>query len=119
MATVSILLVDDEETDRKQVRRTLQHQGFTILEAGTYHEAFSLFEPNRDSVELLISDISLPGGDGCEFAVALRKQKPELRGLVVSGYVGAEICPYYSLEVCDEQFLRRPFSSSDLQSTLS
>src|SRR6266446_3471422 len=111
-----VRLVGYEETDREQVRRTLQHQGFTILEASTYHEALSIFEPNRDSVELLISDISLPGGNGCELAIALRKQKPDLRVLFVSGYVGAEICPYYSLEVSDEHFLRKPFASADLKS---
>jgi len=35
MATVSILLVDDEQTDRKQMRRPLQDEGYTVLEAGT------------------------------------------------------------------------------------
>jgi CheY-like chemotaxis protein len=116
MATVSILLVDDEETDREQVRRSLQHQGYTILEAGTYHEALGIVELNRGSFELLISDISLPGGNGCELAIALRKQKPDLRVLFISGYVGAEICPYYSIEVSDEHFLRKPFASADLKS---
>ncbi len=116
MATISILLVDDEETDREQMRRTLRDQDCTILEAGTYHEALSIFELNPGSFELLISDISLPGGNGCELAIALRKQKPDLRVLFVSGYVGAEICRYYSLEVSDEHFLRKPFDSADLKS---
>ncbi len=116
MATGSILLVDDEQTDREQMRRPLQDERYTVLEAGTYDEALSIFELNRDLFELLISDISLPGGNGCELAIALRKQKPDLRVLFVSGYVGAEICPYYSLEVSDEHFLRKPFDSSDLKS---
>ena len=116
MATETILLVDDEETDREQMRRTLRGQGHTILEAGTYHEALSIFELKPESFELLISDISLPGGNGCELAIALRKQKPDLRVLFVSGYAGAEICPYYSLEVSDEHFLRKPFASADLKS---
>src|SRR5436309_9076334 len=116
MATVPIFLVDDEETDREQMRRPLQYEGYTVLEASTYQEALSTFEFNRGSFELLISDISLPGGNGCELAIAMRKQKPDLRVLFVSGYVGAEICPYYSLEVSDEHFLRKPFASADLKS---
>src|SRR5260370_16945152 len=104
MATVSILLVDDEETDREQVRRTLQQQGFTILEAGTYHEALSIFEPNRDSVELLISDISLPGGIGCELAIALRKQKADLRWFFFSVTLGPKTYPLYSLQVSTHHF---------------
>ena len=110
MATVSILLVDDEEADREQMRRTLRDQGYAVLEAGTYHEALRSFELNRDCIGLLISDISLPGGNGCELAIVLRKRKPDLRVLFVSGYVGAEICPYYSLEVSDEHYLRKPFA---------
>ena len=116
MATGSILLVDDEQTDREQMRRPLQDERYTVLEAGTYDEALSIFELNRDLFELLISDISLPGGNGCELAIALRKQKPDLRVLFVSGYAGAEICPYYSLEVSDEHFLRKPFASAELKS---
>src|SRR6266581_8452158 len=116
MATVSTLLVDDEETDREPMRRLFQSEGYTVLEASTYQEALSIFEPNRGSFELLISDISLPGGNGCELAIALRKQEPDLRVLFVSGHVGAEICRYYSLDVSDEHFLRKPFASADLRS---
>ena|SRR5438874_2730844 len=113
MATGSILLVDDERPDREAMRRPLQDEGYTVLEADTYEEALSIFEGNRDSVELLISDVSLPGGNGCELAIVLRKQRPDLRVLFVSGHVGAEICAYYSLQVSDEHFLRKPFGSAD------
>jgi len=63
---------------------------------------------------LLITDISLPGGNGCELAIALREQKPDLRVLFVSGHVGAEICRYYSLDIFDEHFLPKPFVGTDL-----
>jgi len=114
MAIVSILLVDDEESDREQMRRTLWDQGYAVLEAGTYQEALRSFELNQDCIELLISDISLPGGNGCELAIVLRNQKPDLRVLFVSGYVGAEICPYYSLEISDKHLLSKPFASADI-----
>lgn len=113
MTAGSILLVDDEETDREQMRRTLD-DGFNIIEAGSYEEALAVFERHRDSIVLLISDISLPGGNGCELAIALRTLKSDLRVLFVSGYVGAEIGLYYSLELSDEHFLRKPFPATDL-----
>jgi CheY-like chemotaxis protein len=109
-----LFLVDDEESDRVRMRQILESENYTIVEAGTYQEALSIFELHRDSIELLISDMSLPGGNGCELAIALRAQKPDLRVLFVSGYVGVEICLYYSLEVSDEHFLRKPFAAADL-----
>ena len=111
-----LFLVDDEESDRAQMRWVLESGNYTFIEAGTYQEALAAFASNRDSIELLICDISLPGGNGCELAIALRKQKPDLRVLFVSGHCGAEICRYYSLEVTDEHFLRKPFSADDLRS---
>ena len=75
-----------------------------FLTAGTYQEALCIFELNGDAFELLIADISLPGGNGCELAIVLRKQKPDLRVLFISGDCGAEICKYYSLEISDEAF---------------
>jgi len=116
MSAQTILVVDDEQTDREQMRRTLQDEGYTVIEADTYQEALRVFELNRQSFELLIADVSLPGGNGCELAIALRTQKPDLRVLFVSGHVGAEICQYYSLEVSDEHFLRKPFAAADLRS---
>src|SRR5437899_6578320 len=116
MHTVSTLLVDDEETDREQMRRTLRDQGHTILEARTYHEALSIFELNPESFELLIADISLPGGNGCELAIAFRKQKPDLRILFVSAHVGAEVAKYYGLGISDHNFLRKPFAADELKS---
>jgi DNA-binding response OmpR family regulator len=116
MATGSVLLVDDEEIDREKMRRTLGDGVFVIIEADTYQKALAVFELHRASIVLLITDISLPGGNGCELAIALRQQKPDLRVLFVSGYCGAEICRYYSLDVSDEHFLSKPFAAADLKS---
>src|SRR5438874_9829986 len=116
MGSGSLLLVDDEQSDREQMRRALADEIFIIIEADTYQKALAIFELHRDSIVLLITDISLPGGNGCELAIALRKQKSDLRVLFVSGYVGAEIGLYYSLDISDEHFLRKPFSAADLRS---
>jgi CheY-like chemotaxis protein len=118
VSVATVLLVDDEEIDRVRIRGILTAGNYTLLEADTFQQALAVFENNRDSVDFLISDISLPGGNGCELAIALRKQKPDLRVLFVSGYCGAEICRYYCLEVSDEHFLSKPFSAADLRSRL-
>jgi DNA-binding response OmpR family regulator len=114
-----ILLVDDEEADRVEVRGILHRQGYTVVEADNFQNAMNEFERYRDSIELLIADISLPGGNGCELAIAMRDRKPNLRALFVSGHVGAEVCRFYGLDVSDEHFLPKPFKAADLLSRVS
>src|SRR6267154_4413186 len=114
MKAVTILLVDDEETDRKVVRRILELNGFTVLEADTYQRALNVFEKNRDSIALLLTDISLPGGNGCELWVALRKRNSDLKVLFISGHVGAEVLRFYGLEPSTLHFFSKPFKAADL-----
>jgi len=115
----TILVVDDEEIDREEMRRLLQGEGYTVVEADTYQAAMTAFDANRYTIGLLVSDVSIPGGNGCEIAIALREQKPDLRVLFVSGHVGAEICKYYGFEVSDEHFLRKPFAPEELLSRVT
>src|SRR5436190_21750531 len=114
MSAETILLVDDEETDRTVVRRILESKGYAILEADTYHRALHVFEKNRESIALLLTDISLPGGNGCELWVSMRKRKSDLRVLFVSGHVGAEVCRFHGLEPSALHFLGKPFKAADL-----
>ena len=119
MPLKTILLVDDEESDREQIRNILHSEDYMVLEAGTYPDAQRVFEENRDAVDLLIADISLPDENGCDLAIALREQKADLRVLFISGHVGAEVCRFYGLEVTDEHFLRKPFLPVDLLERVS
>src|SRR4051812_12586485 len=102
----TILLVDDEETERIITCQILHGEGCTVLEADCYASALSVFEANRDRIDLLIADISLPDGNGCDLALVMRGGKPDLRVLFVSGHVGTEVCRYYGLDVTDQHFLK-------------
>ena len=110
----TILFVDDEESDRELVSTFLRQEGYTVLEADSYQRADAVFESNSGLVAMLIADISLPDGNGCELALTIRERKPNIRVLFVSGHVGAEVCKYYGLDVGDLYFLRKPFSRADL-----
>jgi DNA-binding response OmpR family regulator len=118
MSLETILLVDDEEIDRSLIRRILQAENYSVLEADTYPNALKVFEQHPDAVALLIADISLPGGNGCDLAIALRNLKANLRVLFVSGHVGAEVCRFYGLDVSDQHFLRKPFTAADVRSRI-
>jgi DNA-binding response OmpR family regulator len=109
-------VIDDEASDREMMADLLQREGYTVLEANAYEDALLVFRRNREIVDLIVSDISLPGGNGCELAIAMRKQKTDVQMLFVSGHVGAEVCRFYGLELSDLHFLRITFSTLDLLS---
>jgi DNA-binding response OmpR family regulator len=116
IAGTTILVVDDEETDRTAMADALREQFATVFEADSYGSAMAMFDLHRDAVEFLISDVSLPDGNGCALAVAMQKQQPALRVLFASGHVGSEVCKYYGLDVDDLHFLRKPFDKTELAS---
>jgi len=74
----------------------------------------AVFDRFVNSVQFLVTDISLPDGNGCDLAVKIHRQKPNLRVLFVSGDVGAQLCRYYGLDLNDLHFLRKPFTKSQL-----
>jgi DNA-binding response OmpR family regulator len=110
----TVLVVDDEDVDRADIKHALLSHGYTVLEANSYGDALAVFDLNRESVELLVADVSLPDGDGCALAITLRKQKPDLRVLFVSFHVGAEVCKAYGLDVDSLHFLGKPFAENEL-----
>jgi two-component system cell cycle sensor histidine kinase/response regulator CckA len=110
----TVLMVDDEEVDRTAISRILRSQNYTVLEAETYSDAMAVFDLNRHAVKLVVADVCLPDGNGCALAIAMRKQKPDLRVLFVSFHVGAEVCESYGLDLAGLHFLRKPFVETEL-----
>jgi len=112
--TEAILLVDDEYDDRSTISTMLRQEGFTVLEAASYRQAAGIFDRQRQEIDLLLTDVSLPGENGCELAKALLRLKPDLKVLFVSGHTGAEVCRFYGIATSDKHFLRMPFSKATL-----
>jgi DNA-binding response OmpR family regulator len=110
----TILLLDDEEADRTSASVILTREGYTVMEADCFKTALSAFQENRDLVDLLVADISLPDGNGCDLAMQIRDLQPDVRVLFISGHVGAEVCRFYGLDVTDLHFLRKPFTAKQL-----
>ena len=69
-------------------------------------------------MSLLIADVALGDGNGCDAALMMRNQKPDLRVLFTSFHVGSEVLRFYGLEVTDEHFLQKPFSPSALREAI-
>ena len=111
--TSTILVVDDEATDRHAIVSALRGEGYTIMEADSYQSAMAVANSNT-RISFLVADVSLPDGNGCALATAIRQLHPNMQVLFVSGHVGSEVCRYYGLDVSDTHFLRKPFESADL-----
>ena len=85
----TILVVEDELAVRTILARTLCRFGYTVLEAGGGREAMELWKARRAEIDLLLTDMVMPGGmTGLSLAEKLRSEKPSLKVIVTSGYSG-------------------------------
>ena len=83
----TILLVDDEFTIRKLVSQSLQECGYEVLEAHCGRDAVELSEQHEGTIDLLLSDIVMPGGvTGVELARLLKLSRPDMKVILMSGY---------------------------------
>jgi DNA-binding NtrC family response regulator len=105
----TILLVDDEEQVRGVLVETLKAAGYLVFDAGNYYEALKVLDAlPKGSVDLLVTDVSLPGPNGCELALRFLDREPKGRVLFISGYTGAEVCHQYDVKLSDKEFLAKP-----------
>jgi CheY-like chemotaxis protein len=78
--------VEDEDGVRKLARVALEAHGYAVTEAPDAEAALGLLDPGRE-VDVLVTDLTMPGMDGRELAVRLRAERPGVGVVVTSGYV--------------------------------
>jgi len=83
---VSILVVDDEASVRRVIRRMLESAGYAVREAPNGKAA--MLEFKQRPADLLITDIFMPEQEGIETIGAMRREHPELRIIAISGVAG-------------------------------
>src|SRR6185312_3604172 len=81
-----ILLVEDEEAVRAFAGRALEARGYKVYQAASGAEALDLISGIGDPLDLVISDVVMPGMDGPTLMRELRRRQPELKIIFVSGY---------------------------------
>jgi two-component system, cell cycle sensor histidine kinase and response regulator CckA len=109
----TILLVEDEEGLRALNARGLTSRGYTVVEAGNGVEAIEAMERHGGEVDLVVSDVMMPEMDGPTLFKELRKRRPDIKIIFVSGY--AEDAFQKSLPDADQfDFLPKPFTLKQL-----
>jgi CheY-like chemotaxis protein len=103
-----VLVVDDEEGLRDLLCRTLQAEGYSTLAAGHGAEALEVMEAAADPVDLVVTDVVMPGMDGRELGRRLSQRWPDLPVLYISAYDVNDIFRRGSPRT-SAPFLQKPF----------
>ena len=111
--TETILLVEDEPMVRNIARETLELYGYTVMEASDGSEALTLNGPYGEKIDLLLTDVVMPGMGGRELAERLGKSRPETAVLYMSGYTDDAIVNHGVLDA-GTHFLEKPFAPEAL-----
>ena len=105
----TIIVVEDELKIRTLAHRLLKGMGYNVLTAGTPEEALRIVSEVAGAIDLLLTDVVMPGMNGRELAVKLTAQRPGLKCLFMSGYPANAIVHHNVLDK-DVLFLPKPFS---------
>jgi two-component system, cell cycle sensor histidine kinase and response regulator CckA len=108
----AVLLVEDEESVRQLVSETLESKGYRVMQAENGRAALDIVTSHPGTIDLLITDVVMPGMSGHQLAEQLRKDRPQLKVLYLSGYT-EEALVDGNLDR-GKAFLQKPFTLQTL-----
>ncbi|MBE0603796.1 MAG: response regulator, partial [Deltaproteobacteria bacterium] len=111
--TETILLAEDDESVRMLVERTLTDLGYTVLVTRDGREAVETFRKNRDRVDLAILDAVMPRLGGKGAYEELRRERPDLKAIIMSGYAAEAVHDSFVL-IAGIPFLAKPLGPGAL-----
>ena len=109
----TLLLVEDEAGVRDVTKEILVSLGYRVFEAGNADQARAFLEDYAGDLDLLVTDVIMPGDSGPKLATELLKTRPGLRVLYLSGYTAGELVDH-GLDQPGHLLLRKPFRSEQL-----
>jgi CheY-like chemotaxis protein len=103
----TILVVEDQPATAQITRILLESWGYRVIETHSAQEALEVFERLGSCIQLLLTDVIMPGLDGPQLATQLRGSVPDLRVVFMSGYGAGQVLP-------GSAFLPKPFNPASL-----
>ena len=113
-----VLVVDDEDPIIRMASGILTRHGYTCITANNASEALNLYEQHREQIQLVLTDIMMPFGDGKQLTTILREQNPALPVVAMSGLSTSE----FKSEIIKSgasAFVSKPFESEQLLGPIS
>lgn len=111
--TGTILLVEDQHDLRELLREILREKGYTVLEADSGKAALKVAEWHKNAIDLLVTDVIMPGMRGWELARKLAAMRPVMKVLYISGHTDTDLLAEGAL-VAGEALLEKPFKPDAL-----
>ena len=117
LQTLTILVVEDEVETREAIAEYLNSKGHKVFQAANGLEALGLFGTSISSIDVLLTDVIMPGMSGKEIAHAMQQGNGGLKVLYMSGYTDRAIVQHGVLEE-GANFIQKPYSFSALEMKL-
>jgi DNA-binding NtrC family response regulator len=114
----TILLIDDDQSVRSIVKRILQRASYKILEAESGEAAVKLVESHIGTIDLVVTDLHMPGLNGPEVVKMLATVRPGLKVLFMSGYAEHDVVARTGVPG-GANFLHKPFSGQELTAAVT
>ena len=112
-ASETVLLVEDDDRVRALVRSILKKGGYRVLEAEHAEAAAEISSAHHGPIDLLLTDVVMPGRNGRELAEQVVRSRPSIRVLFMSGYSNDAVM-MRGVHITDAQFIQKPFTIDEL-----
>jgi two-component system cell cycle sensor histidine kinase/response regulator CckA len=113
VSSETVLLVEDEAGVRELAKRILDHAGYQVLEAANGDEAERVFARHADAIDVVVTDVVMPGCGGPELLSRLQVHAPALRVLYMSGYTEQSAAHEAGIDR-GLPFVQKPFTAAEL-----
>jgi PAS domain S-box-containing protein len=114
----TLLVVDDDPTVREVARTMLERRGFSVILAEDGRAALEVFAREGDRISLVLLDLTMPHLSGDETFRLMRAERPDVRGILMSGYSGHELERRFA-ESGLAGFVQKPFRVEELESCIA
>lgn len=113
----SILLVEDEPALLEMTTAMLKRLGYSVVASGSPEEAIHILEAQAGSINLVMTDVIMPGMNGRDLANRMLATNPNLKFLFMSGYT-ANVISHHGVLDDGIHFIQKPFSKKDLSAKI-